>query len=40
MNFQYPCTTLIDFGELKQQSNVRPNRIFTASKKVIQYKVG
>lgn len=29
-----------DTGELKQQSNIRPNRIFTASKSIIRYKVG
>ncbi|HRJ31482.1 MAG TPA: type II toxin-antitoxin system PemK/MazF family toxin [Cyclobacteriaceae bacterium] len=29
-----------DFGGLKQQSNIRPNRIFTASKSIIRYRAG
>ena len=27
-------------GELKQSSNIRPNRIFTADKSIILYKIG
>ena len=27
-------------GELKQSSNIRPNRIFTADKNIILYKIG
>ena len=29
-----------DRGELKQNSNIRPNRLFTADKKIILYKIG
>lgn len=29
-----------DTGSLKKQSNIRPNRIFTADKRIILYKVG
>jgi mRNA interferase MazF len=30
----------MDHGSLKKESNIRPNRIFTADKNIILYKVG